>query len=102
MATMKHLGLGAFAAMHPPREKLDTQMAAWNAMVTAPTWHYPPGQKANFVRDRRKALVRLLRPDYQLPAQKETISYDNFSSQSHSSAGHREHGEDREEHQYTP
>lgn len=81
MMSEKHLGLGAFAAMRPPREPLATQMAAWNATVPDPKWRYETRHAANFARDRANALARLVHPEYQLPAREETISYDDFTLQ---------------------
>lgn len=76
----KTLFLAAFAAQHPTRESIRDQMAAWNSEVPDPAWQYAPEQAANFVRDRTWALARLLRPEYQLPTQQETISYDDLSA----------------------
>jgi hypothetical protein len=76
----KTLFLAAFATERPPRESIKEQMAAWTAAVPRP-WRYAPEQAANFVRDRNWALARLLRPGYKLPADEETITYVDFSSQ---------------------
>jgi hypothetical protein len=75
----KTLYLAVFAAERPPREPIAPQLAAWNARVPEPEWQYRPEQAANFVRDRNAALRRLLRPEYQLPSQEETITYDDQS-----------------------
>jgi hypothetical protein len=77
----KTLFLAAFATERLPRESTAVQMPAWNAAVPDPAWRYVPEQKANFVRDRNWALARLLRPEYDLPDQEETITYDDLSSQ---------------------
>jgi len=75
----KTFWLAQFGMKRPAREPIPRQMAAWNEAVPDPTWQYQTEQAANFSRDRNSAVKRLLRPDYQLPTQEVTISYDDFT-----------------------
>jgi len=56
----KHMRLATFTAARPAGETLRKRMAAWNKEY--PEWRYK--EKRNFDRDCKKAIQRLLHPDY--------------------------------------